>query len=196
MPNISVKKLFIISGVLAALLAAVLGFLFYSSSSKDFIENNTGAVVIPTIHLSKTEKLESFSEKGVAFEYPEESVIETGSIEGGGDAVIIRPGITDVVNPIIEIQVTKAADTPIDRIHKIFSAYKFQKQDVLMGDGNEISATFYKGAIPLPGGNLQEEVVVFEKNGKVYKIQMSYSSNTVSEEASQAFQAVISTFKI
>ena len=58
MPNISVKKLFIVSGVLAALLAAVLGFLFYSSSSKDFIENNTGAVVIPTIHLSKTEKLE------------------------------------------------------------------------------------------------------------------------------------------
>lgn len=194
MLNTSYKKLFILSGVFAALLAAVLGFLFYSSSSQDFIENKTGAVIIPTVNPANAPKLKDFSAENVQFQYPDASQVETGEVDGGGEAVIIKPDI--VVKPIIEIQITSASDTPIDRVHAIFSAYGFQKQDVLMGDGNEIPATLYKGAITLSGGSLQEEVVVFEKNGKVYKIQMSYSSNTVSEEASQAFQAVISTFKI
>lgn len=190
----SFKKLALVGGVLAAILAAVLGFLLYSSSNQDFIEGKSDTVVIPTVNPSNSFRLLTHKEAGAEFQYPEESDVQTGTIDGGGEAVIIKPDI--VVKPIIEIQITSANETPIDRVHAIFSAYGLQKQDVLMGEGNAISATLYTGAISLPNGDLQEEVVVFEKNGKVYKIQMSYTSDAASKEASQAFQAVISTFKI
>lgn len=194
MQNPNFKKLVVIAGVLGAILAAVLGFLFVSSSQNDLQINEKDVVVIPTVNPSKSVNFNTYNQGSAHFEYPETATIETGSVDGGGEAVILRPDVA--VDPIIEIQITQASETPIDRIHKIFEKYGFVKQEILMGEGNAISATLYIGAISLPNGDLQEEVAVFENNGNVYKIQMSYTSDTVDPEASEAFQVVLSTFKI
>lgn len=190
--NIGFKKLAILGGILAAVLAAVLGFLFVSSSDKDLIVNE-GLTAIPTLNPQESSSLTTFNSGPVVFEYPETATVNTAPIAGGGESISVVPQVA--TNPTIEIQITSAAETPIQRMHEIFTAYGFQRQEVLMGEGNTIQATMYKGAISFPDKPLQEEVVIFEKDGNVYKIQMVYYANTVDPQASEAFQAVISTFK-
>lgn len=193
MQNQNFKKLAIIGGVLAAILAAVLGFLFVSSSRNDLEIKNTQ--VIPTLNPQAESSYESFFQDNVSFKYPKDTEVKTAPIAGGGDSVTVDtdPGIAD--SPKIQIQITpKDADT-FKNMNAIFTQMGYEKSDILMGEGSVIQAILYKGQLSLRSVPMRESAAIFEHADSVYKIQLTYISHIEDQKAEKVFMDVLSTFK-
>ncbi len=137
----------------------------------------------------------TYSSSLISFSKPEKAIVDSAPIEGGGNSVIVHLSGATSTSDIIEIQMTPVSLTPIQRIYDIMSAFGLRKNSATVGAQN-IPAVEFKGSMNLGGKTLQQDVVVFEKNGNVYKFQMMYSAPFTNPSFESQFQRVLSTTSI
>lgn len=186
------RKLIFVSFGVGAILIIVLFVVFFSPS-----KNNQGSdnapLPFPT-RLGGQDTQKDYESEIISFKYPEKVNVKALPIEGGGDSVTVDLSSNGNPTAIIEIQVTTATETPIDRIYKIFEGYGFVRSNITVG--KSIPAVQFIGSLNIGNDKLFEEVAVFENNGKVYKVQLMYQGQTVDPELTAVFQNTLATLSL
>lgn len=180
------KKVLVIGGFVVAFVLAVLIIVFlYSQTSNP---GGQVAVVLPTTVPSAGGK--PFTGTNISFTQPDATSIKTAPIAGGGNNVLINLSSTNPAD-IIEIQIIPNTLVSVQNIAAIMKGFGLTQSSVTVGS-SQIPALRFLGAIKTQN-TLQQDVVVFEKNAQVYKIQMEYVDNSVNATYEGQLQQVLNS---
>lgn len=184
----------IIGGVGVVFLIGV--FLVMSMLSKSIPSSTNSSAkspVFPSVTPLSNANTTSFKSTEISFTTPAGKTVGEAPIAGGGKSVLINLSGEEHPEDVIEIQMTPSSLTPLQRIYDIMTGFGLKRTDVVIGADN-IPAARFEGNVLL-GGKIQQDVVVFEKNGLVYKIQMMYSADAVNPTYEAQLQQVLSNLK-
>lgn len=117
---------------------------------------------------------QTFSSPSISITFPPNWVSQLSNIPGGGSSFIIKSN--DPVFPPdtnIEVQIFSNKDTSMDKLTPVFQSLGYSQKDTKV---NNVPARVFQGTLgaSVP---LQEKVIIFDKNAKVYKIQLGYRNN-------------------
>ena len=184
------KKLAAIMIFVAVLFLGFLVFSFLGVSNKKPTIQQPDTNIFPTSIPTSAKPSPSVSAwlsyKNSFFEisYPENFTFTEGRISTPGDSVTFASSD----KKIIEIQIYASATTPLENILNIFRGFHYVETSV----GANTSVHRFKGAV----AGIQENVVVFENNGKIYKLQLSYGAASPDSTIEQTFSQMVATFKL
>ena len=97
------------------------------------------------------------------------------------------------VDYTIEIQITSSSATPVENVSNVFRGLGYQESQIIISN---LDARKFSGHIGDGLSALQETAIIFENRGKVYKIQLGYTSSEKNDLIEQTFMNILSTFKL
>ena len=130
---------------------------------------------------------------GYQISYPPDLIAKPGIISTGGTALLLSGKSSNGVDYTIEIQITSSSATPIENVSNIFKGLGYQESQVIISN---LDARKFSGHIGDGLPALQETAIIFENRGKVYKIQLGYTSSEKNDLIEQTFMNILSTFKL
>lgn len=182
---------FLFLGILAALY-----FITTPAATTNQIQNQNSRVpqVTPSAGNPQlpSNKWQSYSAPYFIINYPQTYSYQVGVIPGGGTSLILKPQTQDSTNEVIEIQTYSPSVASQSAIENSLTALGYQRSDITV---NSIPATEFTGSISGGGSTLREIAVVFTYQNRVYKFQLSYSSQQKNSGIEQIFNTIVSSFK-
>lgn len=137
-------------------------------------------------------KWQSYSAPYFIINYPQDFSYQAGVISGGGTSLILKPQTQNSTNEVIEIQTYSPSVASQSAVENGLTALGYQRSDITV---SSIPATEFTGSISGGGSTLREIAVVFTYQNRVYKFQLSYSSQQKNSGIEQIFNTVVSSFK-
>lgn len=186
------KKLLVVIIGIVILLGIFVFFSFLQKPKNS--ANSSNPLAVPTLSQQTPQNSTPYSAPLISFAKPIGTSLTQAPIAGGGSSVIVHLSDSTPTD-IIEIQMTPSSITPIQQIYDIFTSFGMARSTLSVGPEN-ISAVRFTGKAKYTPTPLQQDVVVFEKNGTVYKIQMMYSSDQVNSAYEQKLAQVLSNLQI
>ncbi len=119
-------------------------------------------------------------------DYTQDLTARQGSLES---LVLHLPGRDATIN----IQSYSLQLTSASKISTIFSSLGYVKSPVTIGG---VSGNKFSGSVLIKSPRLQEQAVVLEAKGVVYKIQLAYTSDTRDLVLEETFDKIVSTFSL
>jgi len=137
---------------------------------------------------------ETFRYSDYQISYPSSLTVQLGGISGGGVSIsfIQKPSTIAVSQSNIEMQVYDAKDIPLQQIAGVFSAFGHTKSAITIGG---INAQKFSGSIfATTSASLHTVAVIFEDNGRTFKIQLDYMAEGQNNQIESLFNKIVSTF--
>ncbi|HVZ11904.1 MAG TPA: hypothetical protein VG965_02650 [Patescibacteria group bacterium] len=165
-----------------------------SSQDQTSTNSNTGGSSLPKIGSSpapaSTSGWSKFSGKSFSLSYPPNYAPQQGTLDGGYESLVLSSGSK---NTKINIATYDSASGAKDRMSKLFSAMRYQNSQTTVSG---LSANEFKGSVTVSNQTIQDDAVILEVNGIVYKIQLSYDSPGVDQSIESVFEGVLSSFEL
>lgn len=128
--------------------------------------------------------------------YPSSFTPQLGSISGGGVSLSLvqKPSTFPAPEINMEMQVYDAKDVPLQRISQGFTELGYTKSVIKIG---EIDAQKFSGSIvATTSASLHTSVVIFENNGRTFKIQLDYIAEKQDNQIEGIFNKIVATFSL
>ncbi|MGE5041436.1 MAG: hypothetical protein ACM3IJ_00865 [Candidatus Levyibacteriota bacterium] len=163
---------------------------FPSVSGPTTVPNSAGSSRIqPQISPTSAVPLKPYDSSYFGFFYSPDLSITQGIADSEGYSVIVNAPVNFVPTFRIAIQVNPSNKVSAPQIKQTMEAFGLKSSSITVGEG--ISATEYKDI----SGKTQREVVLIEKGGYVYRLDLSYYSQTENPRIEGYYQEILSSFK-
>lgn len=190
------KMLFVFAGTLGIIFLLIFFVFLVFTGKKSSSVVNPQLPVTPEGSNSQTEVptmdssgLKSFSSSYFSFSYSKDLSITEGIPNSEGFTVVVNAPAAFEPSFRIAIQVNPQDKVSVPKIKNTMEAFGLKPSAVIIG--SNISAAIYSDLL----GKRHQEVVLFEKNSYVYRIDLSYYPETHDPKIADYFKQVLSTFK-
>ena len=139
---------------------------------------------------TKKGKTLSYKNSLYSLEYPDSLGLTVEQISEPGDSIVLK---SDVKNERIGIQIYDAGTSSVGRLSQVFDAFGYASGSAVV---SSVPAVEYKGILSGANVPLRENAVIFEHNGKTYKIQLSYISAVFDPAIENRFSQIVGSFSL
>ncbi len=190
------KKALVILGLAIVFIIFMVYMIFMPSRSVQSIETTTtptpvqrGRSNLPGNAGQGNSQLLTYQNLYYRVDYPIDFYATATVVDGLEGGVLFEQDIEN--SPRIEIQIYNDA-RKVDRISEIMKSMGYSEKSSRTKNGYPVKEYSGKSAVP----DLQDKVAVIAQNGKVYKFQLTYKSNSVNTKYIKVFDEILNSFKL
>lgn len=197
------KKVIVLGVIFLALILLFVLFVFMGKKNPNAKSATPGvqnqqknqAGSPPQDSASPDANLSLYTSSYFSFSYPSIFGVTEGIASTEGYTMFLESNDTFSPKARIVIQANPSDKVEIEKIKNSQIAFGLVPTASQIGVKSDIPVTAYKGVLPFSFGKVQKTVVLFEKNGYVYKIDLSYPAEKENLDINTFFASVLSSFQ-